>query len=164
MRRLWLLVPLAALLALAAGCGGDGGGGRLTKEELITQADAICREYDAKIEAEARNLPQVDPTAANTSDEDLRKFGEGIPKIVGIARDQVSELRDLSPPEDFEAGYEETMDELDEAIDELDEAGEAMRDLDRDGVKSHLAASEAKSDEADERAREYGFKECGSED
>lgn len=154
-------VLLAALLGTAAACGG--GSERLSKQELISQGDAICTEYQAKSEEAERALPQVDPTSSSTSDENLRKFGEVVPDLVEILRDQIGELRSLEPPEEDEDRYEVAMDALDSGADRLDEAGEAARDADRAGVRAALTAAQTKLNQADAIARDYGYKVCGSE-
>ena len=43
------ILAVAAVIALAAGCGG--GGKRLSRAEFSKQADAICSKYNAKIRA-----------------------------------------------------------------------------------------------------------------
>ncbi|MBA2358143.1 MAG: hypothetical protein H0V84_06915 [Actinobacteria bacterium] len=163
MRRTALLVGLASLaLALAAAsCGGGGGGDRLTKEELIAQGDAICKKHRDKFEA--IDFPKTDPTSPETSDEVLEQFGGALDQGVTIFRDQIGELRDLNPPEDFEEAYDGAMDGLDGAVDSLDEAAGAAHDADRDKLREALDESNRRGEAADKVARDYGFQVCGAE-
>ncbi len=65
--RLGAVVALAAV-ALAAGCGGggDGGGDRLTAEEFVQQADAICADANEQIDAlgEPQSMEELATMAA----------------------------------------------------------------------------------------------------
>src|ERR1041385_1198829 len=63
----WLLT-LGVALALLAGCGGGddksggdsggGGGDALTQDELVSQANKICRDGSAKINEKAQNIQE----------------------------------------------------------------------------------------------------------
>ena len=161
MRRIALVVGIASLALAAASCGGDGGGDRLTKDELISQGDAICEKYRSKFEAV--DFPNADPTSPNTSDEVLDQFGDALDEVVPIFRDQIGELRDLNPPEDFEDQYNGAMDDLDGAVDSLDEAADAAHDADRDKLREALQESDRRGEAADKVARDYGFKVCGAD-
>ena len=162
MRRIALLVGLLSLVLAAAACGGGGDGERLTKEELIAQGDAICKKYRERFNE--IDFPNADPTSSETSDEVLDQFGDALDEGVALFRDQIGELRDLNPPEDFEDGYNGAMDGLASAVDSLEEAADAAHDADRDKLRAALAESERHGEGADKVARDYGFKVCGADD
>lgn len=164
MRRLLALVPVAVLLAAAAGCGGDGGGDRLTKEELITQADAICTKYDARAKPIEARFPDVDPRSDSTSDEDIRKFADPLDDLHDLYTEQLGELRDLKAPEPDEELWDSALDNLDATLDALAEFADGARDADRARIREAIAEGQKSSDAADEIARDYGFKVCGSDD
>jgi hypothetical protein len=115
-RNLTLLI--AGLLAtglIAAGCGDDDdddgdGGDVLTKQEFITQADALCtREGQAVDEAERQQLGQ------NSSEAEAEEFitGTALPNIQG----QIDGIRDLGAPEGEEDQVNAFLDEAQRALD-----------------------------------------------
>ena len=163
-RRLATLLPLAALLAAAAGCGGGGGGERLTKAELITQADALCTSYDARAKPIEERFPNVDPTSAETSEDDLRKFADPLHELHDLYSDEVGELRDLNPPEADEDLWDSALDNLQETLDALNDFADAAGDADREGIREAIDAGQKSSDAADKIAQDYGFKVCGADD
>jgi len=146
----YLLALLAALVlcVFAAACGDDGddtdtaSGGALSKEEFIAQADEICAAGDAQIDAQGEDFTgRTDPSAR----EELV-----MTVIVPGTRDQVEQLRALSPPEGDEDEVNEFLDTLDRGLDELENDPEI------------LAAGEGPATILDARklAMEYGFKSC----
>ena len=163
MRRLATLVPVAALLVVAAGCGGGGGGDRLTKAELVAQGDAICKSYDERGKPIEARFPNVDPTAAATSDEDVRKFADPLDDLYDLYKGQVQELRDLKAPEADEELWDTALDHLEATLEAIPDFADAARDADRDGIREAVAAGQRSSDAADKIAQDYGFKVCGSD-
>jgi hypothetical protein len=159
MRRIAGLVAGVSLLALA-GCGGDGGGERLSKDELISKADAICTKYNSQ--RGEIDYPNADPTAEGTSDDDVRAFEGPLNETADLAEGQVGELRELKPPEDVEDRYGTAMDDLDTVAEAAREAADAAGDADRAGVKAAYEKAGRAGDEADAIAREIGMKVCGS--
>jgi hypothetical protein len=119
-----LFICFAATGLIAAGCGGDdddGGGddptatettettASLTKEEWITQADAICHESDTKIEAGA---PAGSATAA-----EVDAFVSDT--LVPAVQTQLDDIRALGPPEGAEDEATAIIDEAQAALDQL---------------------------------------------
>ncbi|MFN2469250.1 MAG: hypothetical protein ABR521_14105 [Gaiellaceae bacterium] len=164
MKRLATLVPLAALLVAAAGCGGDGGGERLTKAELITQGDAICTSYDARAKPIEERFPNVDPTSDETSEDDVRKFADPLDELNDLYSEQIGELRDLKAPEADEDLWDTALDNLQATLDALADFADAARDADREGIREAVEAGQKSSDAADKIAQDYGFKVCGADD
>ena len=130
----------ACLLGVACG------GGALSKEEYIAQADEIC----AAAEAEAENLDQpTEPAEAETYANELEEITQGY----------VADLRDLEPPE-------EDLDEVNQLIDKVEQAGlnivEAIRTQSGSGnpAESYSEALHL-AEEANEEAEAYGFESCG---
>ncbi len=79
-------LAVVAIALLAAGCGDD----RLTKEEYIAQADAICKEGNEKM------LALAVPTG-------LEEVAELAGQAIEIQEQAVADLRALKPPEADEA-------------------------------------------------------------
>lgn len=138
----------AGVLFLAA-CGGDGGE-RLSKDEWIEQADAICAQADEDVEAltEPTQLDEI-PEFTDTASE--------------ISRGALSDLRALQPPEEDQATVDEMLDLVKHQIEIGEQIGEAAEDGDQDEVQRLADESDPIESEADEKARQYGLKDCGSD-
>jgi hypothetical protein len=157
-------VAVAAAAAIAASCGGGGGGSgtTLSKEDFIAQADAICTKHDAEFTNEIQpTLPNVDPTAPSTSDEDLKKFEDPLDATHDLRGRQVDELRALTPPEEFQEQWDSVLSFLDASVEALGRAADAVGEADREAMAAAFADGQEGSDEADRIAKDYGFKVCG---
>ena len=80
------LAPAAAVIALA-GCGG-GGDDRLTHEEFVAKADAICAKYQKR----GARLPQGERTKEG--------IVRSVDQLMRLFRKQLGELRALNPSKD----------------------------------------------------------------
>jgi len=132
----------------AAGCGGDD---RLTREELVEEADATCADFDQRIE-------EIDEPE---SPEDIEGYVQEIRPIVEEGTD---ELDALQPPEELEDDYDQWIQETRSAIDMLDELEEAAASGDEQRIQEVLQGAGEGGEEADRLAQELGFQECGSDD
>jgi len=132
----------------AAGCGG---GDRLTREELVEEADATCADFDQRIE-------EIDEPE---SPEDIEGYVQEIRPIVEEGTD---ELDALQPPEELEDDYDQWIQETRSAIDMLDELEEAAASGDEQRIQEVLQGAGEGGEEADRLAQELGFQECGSDD
>lgn len=133
----------------AAGCGG--GDDRLTREELVEQADATCADFDQRIE-------EIDEPK---SPEDIERYVQEIRPIVEEGTD---ELDSLQPPEELEDDYDQWIQETRSAIDMFDELEEAAASGDEQRIQEVLQGAGEGGEEADRLAQELGFQECGSDD
>jgi hypothetical protein len=161
MRRRVTLTAVAAVCVLAVGCSSDDDGSsgngsgattesqRLTKEEYIAQADAICQEADAKIDA----VPEPQST------EELAEYGE---QVVEIGQDQLDRLRALEPPQTDEGTINEAYDLLEQQLAIATDLIDAAREDDLEQVQELLAQGEQLNDQADQIAEDYGLTECGA--
>jgi hypothetical protein len=139
---------LAAVAVAAAGCGGSDGGERLSKAEFVSQADAICRTYEARLDA----LGQP----ANVAE--LRSFAD---KALPIARDGREELGELNPPEELDHTYDAWLDQGDEAIEIVERLRDAAEDGDQAEIQKIAQDAERTDAEANRLAGELGFEQCG---
>ena len=145
-----LLLSLAGLAALAlAGCGGGGdtAGGTLTKAEFVAQANAICKDYDARIDA----------LGEPGSIEDLVGLAE---KAKPIAEDGVAKLRALKAPEDLQASYDEYLATGDVNIELVVQLGEAAKSGDVAAIEKIGTEGEENADKAHGIAAELGLTDC----
>lgn len=148
--RLALLLSFASGVILAAGCGGEGGGDRLTRDEFVSRAEEICEEYDGRIE----EIPEPE------SEEQL---GEYTDELVQIVEEGVAEFRELRPPEELQDEYDRWMESNEEAVDAARELDQAVEEGDAGRLTEIQAEAEQKEEEADELARDLGLEECATD-
>jgi hypothetical protein len=137
-----------AAVAVVAGCsGGDGGDGRLSKEEYVERADAICAEYERRLD----ELPE--PAS-------IRELGDVAARALPLARRGVRELKALRPPGEIRADVRRWLEPNDRNLVLL----EALRDAARAGKTTRVQeiASEAADNEAaaDRLAKRIGLQAC----
>jgi hypothetical protein len=148
-----LLALLGSAALVAAGCGGDGGGGsgdRLSATEFRETADAICAEYDQKIQdlGEPESL------------EDLNAF---IGRAIPIIEEGFNKLEELQPPEELEADWNRAMEVNAENLQLTKDLQAAAEDGDEERVQEILAQASQNEEETDRLARELGLQRCGEE-
>lgn len=139
-------ILLATLLAVA-GCGGEE---RLSRAEFLRQADAICANYERRLDA------IEEPRA-------LRDVPRFIERGVPLARKELAELEKLRPPAEDEAKVERLLAQVRKTISELEHLGEAAAARDRAAAQAAAARVEEASDRAAKLAQRYGLDECGSD-
>lgn len=142
----WLVLAVCA--AAVTGCGGGGGGERLSRAEFVAQADAICRKYEARLDA----LGQP------TNVAELRSFAD---KALPIARDGRDELDDLKPPEELEERYDAWLEQGDEAIGIVERLRDAAQEGDQAEIGRIAVDAQRTDAEANRLGRELGFEQCG---
>jgi hypothetical protein len=143
---------VAVVVALASGCGGDGGGGeRLSQDELREQANAICQKYDEKIQA-----------IGNPSSPE--EVGDFVDQVVPLLRQGIAELRALRPPAEVEADYDRMLDETEKAIPAAQQLGEAAANNDPGALQQALKAGQQADNASDEIATKLGLTGCASSD
>ena len=143
------LVLVAAVLA--AGCGGgDGEGDALTPEEFRQQADAICVEFEGRL----------DELGAPESLEDLQGF---VDDAVPILEEGTNELEQLQPPEELEEDWNRAMEINREQLDTVRELRTAAEEGDQARIAELLQEANAARQESDQLAADLGLEQCGSE-
>lgn len=142
------LAAAVAVAVVAAACGG-GGGERLTKEEYVAQADAICAKANEQEDA-LGDVPS-DPAGLAGYLEQEKAIGE----------EQVTSLRALEPPEELQAQVEQAYDLLDQVLAKLDEAIAAAKAGDIEQLTAIGAEAQRLATQADQIAQEIGLTVCG---
>jgi hypothetical protein len=138
------VVLAVAIAVLATACGG---GGKLSKQELVAKANAICRDSDAKFKA----------LGTPRTMEDLKNFAD---KAMPIAKDGRKKLGDLEPPDELAATYRQWLAEGDKAVDAIARvraAAAADRVTEVQKIGREARAEDAKSDRL---ATRLGFTDC----
>jgi hypothetical protein len=140
----WLLT-LGVALALLAGCGGgddkgggDGGGGgggdALSQEELVSQANKICRDGSAKINEKAKDV-QEKVQQADSAEEQQKVVADVLEDTAKAYDPYLDQLHDLNPPSNLEAEWNKFMDGIDKAFDLIPDLADATRDGDRNKLQ-----------------------------
>ena len=160
---------LSLVLALVvAGCGGDDA---LPKDEYIAQANAICENTFADLEASfaesAADLP-ADFTPEELADVLLGGF---LDQYIAAIEEQLVELRALAAPEGDEILLASFYDEVEAVLGAINQLAEAAAAGDpaaieqltarQDPGHGGLPAVSAAFDDVDARAIEYGLTVCG---
>ena len=149
LRTLAILAALAALVVVA-GCGGGDdsssssttAAAALTKDEFITQADQICSDGDAAIQA-----AQPDFGASGPSEDDINAFVTDT--LVPNLQSQHDAIAALGVPTGDEDTISSLLDQLQSAI---------------DGIKadpSSVASGQDTFADVNKAAADYGLKKCG---
>lgn len=147
-------VRAAAVVSLAAVLLAACGEKRLSKDELITQADVICKEANDKLEAAGKQLGQ------NPTPEQIQALAEGaIPTINGA----LTKLRALKPPKDDQQTIDNLWDKGAAIVPPLRQLADAAKAKDEAAVGVAFQKVEAVNTEFNQLAQSYGFKECGEE-
>ena len=134
----------AAVVVLAAGCGGEK---RLSREEYSKRADALCSKYNAKIKA----LGQPGS---------IRALPRYVDRALPVARKGTEELRRLEPPKDEEKTANEWLDQNDSAVGALERLRDAAKHADRSGIQAALTEAAAANRAANRFARQLGLRIC----
>ena len=149
-------VAVLCAVALAAGCGGggdggeNGGGERLTAEEFVQQADAICADTNQQLD-ELNEPENVDDLAALAAE------------AVSISEQSVDALRELRPPEELQGQFDRALELLDQQNALGRELVTAAEDGDQEQIQAIVAEGEPIQTEAREIAGDLGLTECGQE-
>jgi hypothetical protein len=124
------LVALAALVLLAAGCGGDGGesdtapagdsSGSISKAEFVERGNAICKEGNEDLASGIQEF--AEDNGLSGSDQPSQEELEGLATDVLLPAidEQVEKLRELGAPKGQEKEVEKFLDNAEAAIAELE--------------------------------------------
>ena len=127
---------------VAIGCGG--GDDELTKSEFIAQADAICKQGNKRIDAEAEKIfqSQERPTQA-----EAKQFASET--LIPDIQRQVDEVRDLDEPS-------EDSDQVNAFLDS------AQAELDKGKKDPLYMTSDQSFSKTNKLGQQYGFKVCSA--
>ncbi len=142
-------VALAVLALVAAGCMGGDGDDRLSEEEYLREADAICASYDERLNSlpEPTNLTGLERVAG---------------QALALASEGVERLRALKPPEELQAQVDEWIERNEENVRKIRELREAAAQKQAQRVQELASAAADNEDEADALAKEIGLRACAA--
>jgi hypothetical protein len=119
--------PLLILALALVGCGGGGGD---ANEELIADANRICREGERRI-TEVAQAQQAKLRQAKTAQAQRRVVAGALEQTAAAYQPYLDRLRGLEPPEELADGWTGFLDGVEEAFDLIPELADATRDGDR---------------------------------
>jgi ABC-type glycerol-3-phosphate transport system substrate-binding protein len=145
-RNLFLIFAGALVIGLlAAGCGSDDtstASEALTKQEFITQADAICQKVNDELDAASERL------STKTTDAQFETFVND--ELVPNVQSQVDQIGELVPPEADQEQINELLDSANDGVDEM------AQDPSQVQYGDPLV-------EANTLAADYGLRVCGQD-
>jgi hypothetical protein len=142
-----LPAALAAAAALA-GCAGSGDD-RLSREDFVEQATAICDRAEERI-------GELDAPA---SVDELEAYAR---EARSITEEGLDDLEALEPPADLEAGFDRYLDQGNAVVGVLEELEGAAASGD-EAEAQRLAGELAESADAQQAARDAGLPGCEDE-
>jgi hypothetical protein len=140
-RPILLLLAVAALIGMAA-CGDD----EPTKEEVIEQADEICKDAEEDIE-EIQDVP---------ADELGQAFEEGGER----AQEAVDDLEAIEVPDEDKNVWDDFIEESAKQPEYFEDAEQALADGDTQRVDEIAVESREAEEDAAELAEDYGMDKC----
>jgi hypothetical protein len=143
------LIAVAALLALASGCGGGSDDDSLTKAEFSKQGNAICTRANAdqqKALTAAYAKLNKEGAKGKKVEEDLIS-NTALPPIAKMTE----ELADLGTPEGEEEKAEQMVEAFEEEVQKIE-----------DDPAGALSGTVGSFDEANKLAGEFGMNSCAS--
>ena len=149
----WLSFALAVAAVLLTGaCGGDD---RLSRAEYLREADAICEEYEGKLDEHEQKLADAD---------DPEQLASVIGAAIPVVEEGVDALRELEPPKDLERPVNRWLELNEKNADTLERLRDAAAAGDSERLEELVQAGEANEQRADELARDIGLDACAEEE
>ena len=148
--RLGLALASMAAAAVFAACGGGGGDQALSANEFRQQADAICTEYEGKIE----------DVGSPSSLDELPDF---VDKVIPIIEEGNSKLADLNPPDELADDWDRAMELQDQNLEVAHDLQDAIHDNDTAKVQELLSKLNETDAQSNAIARKIGLEDCGQQ-
>jgi hypothetical protein len=141
-RRLFLLLLAIVALAGLAACGED----EPSKDEVIQEADEICKDAEEDIE-EIQDVP---------ADELGQAFEEGGER----AQEAVDDLKAIEVPDEDKDVWDDFIEEAKKQPEYFEDAEQALAEGDNQRVDEIAQESQQAEEDAAELAEDYGMDKC----
>ena len=151
-RSAWFVAVTVFTLVLAA-C--NGGSDRLTKAELITQGDAVCKTFSDKAGPIGQDITAA-PSAAN-----LPQYATAFGQLETVFSDMIDSLKALSPPEPDQSTWDAITSGLTNELAALREAKTAAEGGDLTAFNAAGTKIGQLDGQTSQLATTYGFHVCG---
>jgi hypothetical protein len=137
-------------IALVAGCGGGGGGTRLTKQEYASKADAICGKYNQQVKglSNPQNLSELEQVADQT---------------LSVLASAIRDLKKLNPPASEQAKADQWLSQVENLEEDLTEIRDGAKDKNMRAVQAVLPKAEEHNRRSNALATELGMTVCNSD-
>jgi hypothetical protein len=145
-----IVTGVAALFLAACGGGGGGSAQSLTAEEFRQQADAICKQYEDKL----------NELGSPSSPDDLGNF---IDEAVPIIEEGNNKLSELEPPDDLSGDWGRAMELQDQNLQVARDLQKAIHDNDTARIQDLVSQLDATDAESTRLARKVGLEDCGQQ-
>jgi hypothetical protein len=142
-------VFLVLALVLLAGCGG-GGGKRLSREEYVSKADAICGKYNQQ-------------TKALSNPSNLTELAAVADKTLPILDNALKDLRKLKPPVDEQATVDKWLDQVANLKGDLKDIRDKAKSNDMQGVQAVVPKAQEHNNRSNQLATQLGLKVCNKD-
>jgi hypothetical protein len=147
-------LPLFCVVLALVGCGGDGGG-QLSREDYVRQANEICDRFEDRLREAEQRVGEAETT---------EELGQVIDEALPTVREGFDELEALEPPDELQRDVDEWNRLNDESLEQLEE----LRDAANAGDESRLREIAEEGGETDDRsnevARRIGADRCAEDD
>jgi hypothetical protein len=145
------VIAISAAALVLGGCGGgDGGGEEMTADEFRQEADAICAEFEGRL----------DDLGRPESLDDLQNF---VSEAVPIIEEGNAQLQELNPPDELQEQWDRAMEINNEQLETVRDLREAVEDGDQARAQELIEAGNEANTEADQLAADLGLEDCGSD-
>jgi phage-related minor tail protein len=145
------VIAISAAAVVLGGCGGGNGGGEeMTADEFRQEADAICAEFEGRL----------DDLGRPESLDDLQNF---VSEAVPIIEEGNAQLQELNPPDELQEQWDRAMKINNEQLETVRDLREAVEDGDQAHVQELIEAGNEANTEADQLAADLGLEDCGSD-
>lgn len=145
-RAITVLIGVAAVAALIAGCGDDSSAA-LTKAEFQKQANAECKRITNRAANELQDYAEKEVKGSTLTKDNQLELIDTV--IVPSVRDQIEALESIEPPEADKKTIDALIGELDEIATEAEEDPLAVAKID------------SPFEDSEKRAKAYGLRWCG---
>jgi hypothetical protein len=146
---------LISLLVCAAAGGlaacGDDSSEQLSAEELVSQADEICRTGVERF-GEIQSKPPGNAVEAENQTSEL----------VDVASEELNDLRELRPPDELKDSYDAYLASRGRALDQLERGRDAAADRDTDAYVAAQAKVTADQANRLKLAQAVGLQDCSA--
>jgi hypothetical protein len=162
-------IAALAIVAVAA-CGDDGGGSspttteapqELTTDEWIEEADAICADFRAEVEA--IDQPSGNPTDVNITDRQLSDFADYLDAVIPNLESAHEQTAALGTPADIADDVESLQTLRADSIDATQRAADAAREGDNVGFRSAWEDILDNEAEIDTVSQDLDLEVCGQD-
>jgi hypothetical protein len=153
--KLGVAFVLAALTTVVAG--GCGGQAALSRQQLISQADVICKRVELERATAVGRLTVVSTSNA----KELKEVGRLAPGLSQEQQRGVARLRALKAPASLEHDWQELLTGMQQLAAETAKVGVAARAGNGKGVEAITASGAPIRSGLERIAQQVGFKYCG---